>query len=226
MSILDYINFKDHKFNIFLALYTLLTFTNLSHYMQAILTREFDKKTDKYVYNISNISYLPLSLALKFSFWIFCYILLVYILNVITEGENDHIISFEDCIHVVSVTLFASVIMFGSYFYIEKTSKLSNLWNSYRHESANGRSFTFILIFNLIFMSVLFSALLKIESLTSLFKPETVKQTKQNEFVLLILGLTLVLILNFIYPYKHSDSKVLVHQISYTIAFISVLIFG
>ena len=144
----------------------------------------------------------------------------------IIDGDNDYFISFEDCIHVVSVTLFASVIMFGSYFYIEKTSKLSNIWNSYRHESANNKSLVFILISNVIFMSILFSALLKVESLTSLFKQETSTQTKQKEFILLVYGLSIVLILNYIYPYKHSNSKVLVHQISYTIAFISVLIFG
>lgn len=210
----------------FCAIYFVLSFVEKSKHMQALLTKTFDKKQSKYVYNLTNIYYLPLTIIRQITFIIFTYILAVMFWFYVMRSQRTWL--FTKSIYIVSVGLYASIIMFLIYFYIEKYSKLSSTWNSYRHESANNRNFTFILIFNWIFITIIFHSIISIKSLGPYFLMEitTKKQTNTPKpFLTLILGIGIFTFLNIMYPYKKDPAKTPVKQISHTIAFLTALMF-
>lgn len=212
----------------FFVMYFILSFFNKSQHMQALLTKEYDKKQSKYVYNLTNIYYLPLTIARRISFIIFTYILaMMFYFYFLRQPERTWL--FTKSIYIVSVGLYASLIMFLIYFYIEKFSKLSSTWNSYRHESANNRNFTFILLFNWIFITIIFYSLINIKSFRPYFMMELVTKDQANKaqkpILSLIFGIGIITILNIMYPYKKDPAKTPVKQIAHTLAFLTALMF-
>ena len=207
--------------------------------MSTILTKEYDNKQSKYTYNISNLYSVPLFIALRFAFIIMSYVLVcLFIESIAYAHKVDLNLPKSDCIYLVMITLCVSIIMFAVYLYIEKFSQLSNTWNSYRSESANKRSFYLIMIVHFAFICLLFYGLNREDSFSSFFSLELDSSKESPKMIwMLLFGLFIIHIISITSPSKESitinttnnanknKSKILVHQISYTIAFIAALVF-
>ena len=209
----------------FVFLYCILSFFNRSKYMQLVLSKDFDNETSKYVYNIKNLYSIPLRIALEFSFLVLIYV----IIRIVLEGvavipRND---TFDNCVYIVSVTLVASIIMFAMYLYVEKFSKLSYIWISYRSESANNKNFNILLFMNFVFITVIVAIICKMDSLIPYFTLKTNSEIETKSFVLLFISTCIFSVLNLIYDFKIEkvDTRVFINQVYYTIAFLVALIY-